>query len=378
MIDLRVDFGDVVSYLEMRGWARSEGGHLAELWEKDDIEVLVPRVSNAPDYGKRVEILVDDLQRFEGRPGAEIASEMARQFYDVTDVRADHEYGEACIPLDAGQKLFSAAKGLIVSATASTLRRRGYFGRSMPKRAREQAKKALVGHTRPGSYIVPIINRALLTEAPWEGDQPRLVESVEEAAFERRVVTNLARALGVLQEITVNMPNAPTGRDVHEAVGEGLSFEMCRAMERPLREGSVREISISIAWALGVAPPSNVSRAFVFPTECSNRLAEVAALLRQDRTDSQEVLYGVVVGLKSRSGDEGGRVEIEALVDGAKRLVRLDLGEREYEIARLSHKRRPVVVRGMLHRNPGRTATMDVRSFEQDLSLPFESLPTTR
>nr|WP_128136450.1 hypothetical protein [Micromonospora provocatoris] len=373
MIDMAIDHPHIASYLRNSGWRRSAGGELAEFWVKNEAEIMVPRSARAPDFEKRIDILANDLQRVEDRPAVEIKTEISYQFLDVTDVRADHEYGEQCIPLDAGQKLFTTAKGLVVSATASTLHRRGYYGRSIPRKAREQAKRTVVGHTRPGSYVIPIINEARLPDAPWDSDQPRLVESVEEAAFERRVTTNLARALGVLQEMALQ-PNRPSPRDINEAVGEGLSFEMCRAMSRPLQDEVVHEVSVSIAWAPGVSAPRGVGRGFDFPKECSDRLKEIATVLRRDRVDSHEVIYGVVVGLRSRSGDAGGRVEIETLVDGAKRLVRLDLNETDYETARSTHKRGPVVVRGTLHRNPGRTATMDVLSFEPDLSLPFQNV----
>ncbi|MCW3844396.1 hypothetical protein ONA70_30345 [Micromonospora yasonensis] len=373
MIDLAVDFPRIASYLRNSGWTPSVSGEIAEFWTRDEgLEVLVPKLPNAPDFDKRIELLTQDLQRIEDRPAQDIKNDITRQFLDITDVRADHEYGEQCIPLDAGHKLFTTARGLVVSATASTLQRRGYFGRSMPKKARDQAKRALVGHTRPGSYVVPIINNARLPDLPWEEEQPRLIESVEEAAFERRVATNLARALGALQEIAVVRESRPSNRDLHDAVGEGLSFEMCRAIVRPLQEEIVRKVDITFAWAPGVTPPRGVARAFEFPSERVDLLKDIAATLRRDPSNSEELIYGVVVGLRSRSGDDGGRVEVETLIDGAKRLVRLDLNESQYEVARACHKRSPVIARGTLHRNPGRMASMEVTNFEQDLSLPIE------
>ncbi|MGN9915976.1 hypothetical protein [Micromonospora palomenae] len=373
MIDLAVDFPQIASYLRNAGWAPSVSGEIADFWTRDEgLEVLVPKLPHAPDFDKRIELLTRDLQRIEERPAQDIRNDITRQFLDITDIRADHEYGEQCIPLEAGHKLFTTAKGLVVSATASTLQRRGYFGRSMPKRARDQARRALVGHTRPGSYVVPIINNARLPDLPSQDEQPRLIESVEEAAFERRVTTNLARALGVLQEIAVVRENKPSVRDVHDAVGEGLSFEMCRAIVRPLQEQVVRRVDITFAWAPGVAPPRGVAPGFEFPSGCLDSLKDVAGTLRRDPSNSEEVVYGIVVGLRSRSRDEGGRVEVETLIDGAKRLVRLDLNERQYEIARACHKRSPVIARGTLHRNPGRMASMEVANFEQDLSLPID------
>lgn len=374
MIELKVEFPHIISYLRNTGWERTLAGELGEFWSNGAAdELLVPKFSGASDFNKRLELLTRDLQRFESRSASDIAGDMARQFLDITDVRAEHDYGQDCIPLDAGQKLFTTAKGLVVASAASTLQRRGYFGKSIPKRAREQANKSLVGHTRPGSYIVPIINSARLPDTqPEDEQQLRLIETVEEAAFERRATTTLARALGVLHEITVDRGHSPSTQEIHDAVGEGISVEMCRSIVMSLKNDVVNGIDISIAWAPGVEAPRGVAKHFEFPSESKTAINDVAATLKRDPSNSEEVLYGLVVSLKSRTGDAGGRVEIETLIDGAKRLLRVDLPDSDYEVARARHKRGPVIVRGRLHRNPGRMATMDVTSFEPDLSLPFD------
>jgi hypothetical protein len=373
MIGMAIDLDHIVSYMNNAGWRRTVAGDVAEFWSKNgEYEVLVPRRQNAPDFDMRLKLLTLDLEKIEERPASEIKDDISRQFLDITNVRAEHEFGEMFIPLDAGHKLFATAKDLVVSAAASTLHRRGYFGRSMPRNAREQAKRTLVGHTRPGSYVVPVINQARLPELPWKSDQPHLIEHVEAAAFERRAATTLAQALGALQEIATTS-RRPSVRAVNEAVGAGLSFEMCRAIARPLQDDVIHRLNIDIAWAPGVTAPRGVETSFIFPKESSEKLKIISATLKNDPLDSQEVIYGVVISLKSRSSDNGGRVEVETLIDGAKRLVRIDLDERSYEIARASHKRSPVIARGTLHRNPGRMAVMEVVFFDQDLSLPLEA-----
>lgn len=371
MIDLAIAHPHLTSYLRRAGWQRSETGSTADYWRngRDDAELLVPKFATAPDFDRRVDLLTMDLSRFEQRPPEAIKEDMGRQFVDVTDVQAEHEYGELCIPLDAGHSLFATAKNLVIAAAASALNRRGYFGRSIPKRARDQAKRAFAGHTKPGSYIVPILNAAILPETPWDSEQPRLIETVEEIAFERRVTTTMARALNVLHEIAVTQQREPSRSEIHDAVGEGVSSEMCRAVAAPLKDKNITELDISVAWAPGVTPPRDVPRRIEFPWDCAQRVSDIAVTLKRNPIDSQTVLYGVVVGLRSRS-EPGGRVEIETLIEGSKRLVRLDLNAEHYEIARASHKHTPVVVLGTLHRNQGRMATMDVVSFEPDLSLP--------
>src|SRR5262249_11858414 len=159
---------------------------------------------------------------------------------DVTDVAADHEFDSSVFLLDSGQKLFLTAKKLVIAAAAATLARRGYFGHSIPTKARDQARKVLVGHTRPGSYVVPVVSRARLPDADWQdGAQLRIVAEVEEAAFDRRMLVTLARGLEVLQELAVNRSSEPSRREVYDGVGDGLSFEMCDGVIRSLKERAV-------------------------------------------------------------------------------------------------------------------------------------------
>jgi hypothetical protein len=370
MTVLAVGLPELTTYLQGAGWRRTVAGRVAEIWTYNGHEVVVPKIESAPDFQTRVEILTKDLQRLEDRPASAIRDEISRQFVDVTDVSADHSFGDAAIPLEAGEKLFGSAKRLVVAAAAATLRRRGYFGREVPQRARDQARSAMAGHTRPGSYVVPIISQARLPELPWQGDQPHLVKEVEEAAFDRRVTVTLARSLGVLQQLTVDRDTVPTGRDINDGVGEGLSYELCDSVIRVLKDPYVDQFEVEFRWAPAAPSPRGVTGSVGFPGESMPVLEHVASGLRRDVENRQQVVYGVVVTLSSREGQEGGRVDIDALVEGKKRSIRLELGPRDYDVAVSCHKRTPVQVRGVLHLQPGRQATMDVEAFEPDLALP--------
>ncbi|MFI9478137.1 hypothetical protein ACIG6B_30205, partial [Bacillus mobilis] len=227
-VSLSIGPNEISSYLARSGWNVSASSRVAQIWTPrhpdnyEELELLVPRISSASDFQTRLKILLHDLQAYEQRPGEEIRDEMSRQFVDVTDVSADHELDSSVFPLDASHKLFYSARKMVIAAAAATLKRRGYFGHAVPKRARDQARNVLVGHTRPGSYVVPVITRARIPDASWDDDRPRLIEEVEESSFDRRMVVTLAKGLTVLHELGVVSKKEPSNRDVYEGVGEGV------------------------------------------------------------------------------------------------------------------------------------------------------------
>ncbi len=378
-LSLQIGTLEMESYLARAGWSKTMSSRVAQLWVSDhpqssnrigDVEVLVPNIPAAPDFQTRLKILLSDLEAIEQRPIDQIRDEMTRQFIDVTDIKAEHDLDSSVFPLDASQKLFSSAKKMIIAAAAASLKRRGYFGHSVPKRARDQARGVLVGHTRPGSYVVPIISRARLPNAEWQGDRPYLVEEVEEASFDRRMVVTLSKALDVLHDLAVESEHEPSNRDVNESVSEGLSYELCDGVIRTLRDSAVQDFTVGFNWAPAVPQPSSTSKTITFPSECLPRLRQVARGLRKDVEDKQQVVYGWVEVLASRAQDVGGWVRVHAMVNGRQRIIRMNLDEEDYQKAVDSHKKYPVMVRGDLHLEEGKQATMDVHSFEFERPLP--------
>lgn len=378
-VTLTVGPVEMSSYLHRSGWVRSEAGRVAELWrpngddDSQDVNLLVPKIPSAPDFDARVSYLIEDLQAYEQRPTDVIRDEISRQFVDVTNVKADHTFDSSVFLLDASQKLFTSAKKIVIAAAAATLRRRGYFGHAVPHKAREQARSVLVGHTRPGSYVVPVISRAQIPDVTWDDNAPRLVEKVEQASFDRRMVVTLAKSLDVLHQLAVVQENEPSNREVHDGVGEGLSYELCNGVVQSLRDPAVREFKVAFEWAPAVAQPSGIASHTDFPSDCLDRIQRVARGLRRDTEDRARVVYGWVEVLSSRAEDVGGTVRVHGMVEGRHRIVRMSLDQEDYDKAMASHKKVPVIARGDLHLEEGKLATMDVRSFELEATLPGTS-----
>jgi hypothetical protein len=378
-VTLSVGPDEITTYLPRSGWVKTEAGRVAEIWqpngnsENRNAELLVPKISSAPDFQSRVNFLIEDLQHYELRPKETIRDEMSRQFVDVTNLEADHELDNSVFILDASQKLFTSAKKMVLAAAAATLRRSGYFGHRVPHKAREQARAVLVGHTRPGSYVVPVISRAQMPDVSWNDDAPRLVENVEQASFDRRMVVTLAKSLGILHELVVVREPEPSNRELHDGVGEGLSYELCNSVIQSLKDPAVQHLEIGFKWAPAVAQPRDTGALMNFPSGCLERVQRVARGLRRDTEQREHVVYGWVEVLSSRAEDVGGTVRVHGMIEGRHRIVRMTLNSSDYDKAVASHKKVPVIARGDLHLEEGKLATMDVRSFKLEATLPGTS-----
>lgn len=377
MTSLRVGFDDMTSYLTRAAWQPVMKGPLAEIWEASSgnlRRIMVPKVPSAPDYQSMLSSLTNELANMEGRSSAQVRDDMARQFLDITNLRAASVdlIGDT-IPLHAGIALFESAKRLVTASAASTLMRQGNFGRSMPKRALNHAKHVRLGHTIQGSYIVPIINEVRMPDVyaadEGSGSQPKLDLKVEEARFDRRVTTTMAHALEVLEEIAVTRDRTPSAADVHDAVAEGVSRELCDAVFRVLATGQVDSYDINFQWAPAVSPPRLLADSVEFPKGAVYVVEGIASTLKDFEHVEEQVVFGIITNCAAPLREGNGRVTVQAAINGRARTVKFDLDWRSFGMAsRYMAERRPVFVRGVLHMSSGRQATMDVRAFGPDPS----------
>lgn len=373
MNQLAIGVADMLSYLNLAGWKRDIAGPLIETWQHprlDYVQVLVPKVQTAPDFVNRVAMLTRELAEVERRSPEAVMDDISRQFLDVADLRVEHPDATSdTIPLEAGYAVFTSAKQLVVAAAGATLRRQAHFGRSMPTKARRHTNSVRLGHTKRGSYVVPIISHARIPDVPTFDDHPHLELAVEEALFDRRVMTTMSQALGVLEEMTVRRDRAPSRSEIHGAIGDGVSRELCQAVDQIIGTDTVAELSFDFRWAPAVNGPARAHNHVVFPDEARPLVEAVSKQLRTARDEHQSVLFGVITDLSSGTDELGVRVAIETVVDGRKRKVWFDLGEDDYEVAIRCFKRQPVVARGTLTTAAGRRPSMQVSFFGPDTSI---------
>ncbi|MBW1597930.1 hypothetical protein [Streptomyces sp. JJ38] len=375
MITSDVGPEELVTYLSRTGWTRTRAGALAELWQASDdteISVLVPRHAEAEDFKRTLGVFTSEVARYERRKPEDVHRDIARQFLDVTDLRAaDDDITESTISLQAGMSLFNSANRLMVSAAAATIQRQGYYGRSMPKAAHAHARRLRLGQTRPGSYVIPIISSARFGyPIQTEEKVPRLHVESEESYFDRRVLATLSRSLETLAEMTMIRELAPSRDEVIDSVDEGVSTELCRAVLEVIGAGGISAFDVSFKWATASPSPGNLRDQIKFTQEQATLIEEVGEELKGVEKPSETVLYGVIRKMSLRKNEQIGRVTLETLIAGRPRSVSFDLDLDTYRRAARYHgERRRVVVTGILDTPPGRPATMKVKGFGPDRSV---------
>lgn len=363
----------VAAYLQHKGWRVTDGGRVAWFWthhDHIDAEVLMPRIESAADYQHRLAILLADIAKYEQRREQRVADDMALVFDDVTDLTIDSDERDGSIPLQVGSNLFLSARRIMVAAAATTLRRQAHFGRSVPARARAHASHVRLGHTRRGSYVVPVISNARPLPSV-DAEEVLVVDlPTEESMFDRRVLVSLSNALDVLHEMTVRREWQPSGSDIVSSVGEGVSYELCKAVGDILTSGSLGELDISFTWAPASQPPHVSSNRVGFPHDAASSVEEVAQRLRKIARPREDVIFGVVEDLHDSEDEPDARVGIKTIIDRRPRLVWLHLDKETYRLALRCHERKQrVIARGVLNAQPGRTASMEVSHLAPDEPL---------
>jgi hypothetical protein len=173
-----IGVAEIRRYLSVKNWQPETVGEVAELWnhhEYPGATLLVPAIEAASDFDMRVGFLTQDLSKVEQRPTEAVSYDISTVFFDITNLQPKNpEFIQDSISVEAGQKLFESAEKLMEAAAAATIRRQGHYSRSMPLLARSHAKALRIGHTRRGSYIVPIFSPARPAPVIPEAEEPRL------------------------------------------------------------------------------------------------------------------------------------------------------------------------------------------------------------
>jgi len=360
---------EIGAYLRSHGWVEREGGRLASLWQHDqhtNEEMLVPLRPEARDYDFRLSLLMGQLAKIEKRPVSVVHREITRVLYDVGQVSAEHhEFTNHSVPLQAGLTIFTATSRMVVASAASTIRRQSFFGRTVPPEARQHARRVRVGHTVPGSYIVPVFSRVIPDTDPAWGVYS--AARVDASPFDRQVMTTFANALRVLHEITVARDAEPTANEITDSVSEGVTWDLCQAVSDVTGSSLVNQLEIRFDWSPATRPPAIESPPARFPSEATSIIRKVADTLRRTKRE-EDVIYGKITRLEYRDGDPTGRVTIETEINGRPRRVWVTLAADDYRRALQLHDQQEIVAaRGPLLNQPSGQITMIATSLEPAL-----------
>lgn len=340
------------SWLQFKGWenVNPEGSRLS-LWRRESDEVAVPLLTDAPDYWRRWRDLVQSLAEIEQSTPEAVLEEFLNEGADISEWRVAHTSAiDETIPLSTLHTLTGSVKSAVIAAANATISPRGYFGHSIPKKAREAAELARAGQTRRGSYVLPIISR-LPSLRP--DRQSTLDVQAELRPYQRQVMLTMSAAMERLHTLTVDRDSEPSQSAINDAVGLGVSHELVSAVANSLEDPAIGSLTVSFNWARAVPGPDRM-RPIEFPADSGALVRHVAERLKDSDVSVEQRVIGSVRRVERRDEDEMGSAIIRANMGGAERSVRMLLNDEEFHEATTAlDQRRPIFAIGVVERRSG-------------------------
>lgn len=360
---------DVTEWLRIHGWTQAAAlGNIAQRWQSDTTGVLVPMSIRSPDFELRWSEMLSRLAGTFNTDPAGVLLAVAKSGSDIAEFRASGQIDDS-IPLGDASTLIDSVRRSIQASANSALQPRSYYGHSLPDAAREHARNVRMGQTRRGSYIIPVISRLPVLQ-PDDADDAVLFEDVVFQPFARSAMLKLAQGLVALRDLT-HAAAAPRGSQITEAVGAGVSSELCEAVANTLETESIGELEVAFTWAerlKSLSAPESVSLA----SEAVPLLRHVGSILKGEPVVGRQTVVGYVKRLDRGEDDEIGRITLRSLDSDRARNITIDLKDADYHIAgEANTERRMVAATGILHREPGRA----LRFTEVDDFQLLEGLP---
>ncbi|MEV0196126.1 hypothetical protein [Nonomuraea sp. NPDC050691] len=363
------------AYLRANSW-HFQGKPLPrmELWGRDSWEVLIPLNRQASDYARRIKNFIEDIAGERGSGIDDVATELRYIEDDVIDLEFDEDRSR--VPLSEAARLLEGARAFAVANACSAIHRRSYHGRSQPLRAREYADFVGMGHTREGSFVIPILSPiGVMKPVIIEGEQEPLIDVQSELNyFPRRVTGIMADVLREIHELAVVRERIPPKEDLNRAVVAGLSADACASLAAMVSAPNASDLDITFQWALTAAPPRAGGDTIEFPQEAAGAIREIGHILRDQVQLEDAVIYGFVSSLDRDPDDEEGVVKVKALVGHRIRPVKIVLRGDAYHTAVEAHdlKLRVIATGPMVKSGAGTLSMPKVHLFRVDDYLPLE------
>lgn len=361
---------DVSTWLALQDWKLVASlGDIAQRWQGKDAEAVVPLLRTAPDFSLRWDEMLNRLGAAFKTDEAGVLLAVTKSGSDVAEFRATGQIDDS-LPLGDAATFIDSVRRWMQASANSALQPRSYFGHSVPDAARDHARKVRMGQTRRGSYVVPVISRLPMLR-PENVDDEVLFDDATYQPFARTAMLRLAEGLDTLRDLT-HGSTTPSPRSITEAVGAGVSSELCEAVANTLETESIDGLDVSFSWAARL-PVFNAPGSVALEDGAVEIIREVERVLKGAPQVGRQTVIGYVKRLDRGEDDEVGRVTLRVLDNDKARNVTVELNDADYHIAgEANTERKMVSATGILHRAPGhalRFTEVDQFRFQEPLPV---------
>lgn len=366
---------DAAAYLLQQGWTlESASASWAVYLKRFDgfdgqpVKLEVPQQAAAPDYGRAFGHLIDDLARLEQRAPSSLLRDISASSVDVVRLAIEgSSTRDGRIPVEAGRRVYEAARDLLLAAACSVIDPRPVFVKRKPEDAMSLLGRARFGLAEVGSFVLTMecsIPPRLRHAAEGDDGDP-------DAPLERKACVRLARALQAAEWATRQSGASGKIDPFRERTRDGVSANLCDGIAEILDATSADTLRAAFSFAPRRPLLAEVPRAIAFSSDTSGILREAAKRMREDASYPATEVFGTVVKLDSPNSAIGGEVVLRVEVpDGRLRRVRVVLDATPYQVAIEAHGARTLVrCVGDLAREGGSWVLRNPRDFaaaEQD------------
>lgn len=247
------------------------------------------------------------------------------------------------IPVEAGRRVYEAARDLLLAAACSVIDPRPVFAQRKPDEAMSLLGRARFGQTEVGSFVLtmecsiaPRLQQTLLAEQEADSDDA-------EAPFERKTCLQLARALQAAEGATRESAASGMLEPFRQRAKDGVSANLCEALAEILEATSAETLRAGFSFAPARPLRAAAPRIIAFSSDTAAILREGATRLRAEASYPATEIVGTVVKLDSHDAAAGGEAVLRVDFEGRIRQVKVKLDAAAYQVAIAAHSDRSLV-----------------------------------
>lgn len=363
------------AYLSYRGWEQvQEAIRGASNWiaPARSAAIALPEDEQLEDYALRIRDALQVVAETHGESPDEILDQVLTITSDILRFRSVQDaFRDGSIPLDSGVDLFDGIRETLAVGAKSFRQHLPYYGQKNWPDAEAFLRKARLGQTERGSYIVTVLSRIPQIDDEEEvgpvDEQPTLPGMPTQ---ERQILETLVEALAATREAIESYRETQDPVVFQEAVPKGVSLDLCAALVELTDRPGRSTVEVAPRWSPLVPVTRRLPEVLVFEPADVAPLRRAIDEFKQAEIEPEATVMGWIETL-ARHEEGTGPGEITIVAESGVptgRKVRVALDTADYERAIGTHSRGArVIAAGTLTRIGNRFWLLDGRLIRDNL-----------
>jgi hypothetical protein len=339
----------LIAFARTEGWSKVEsfGDHADVYAGPNRPEIIIPRTERLADYPAVVSQLIDIFASTTDQDEMVAYRNLIGADSDVVRVRAIGADDDGSVPLEAGVKIVSQARDMLLAAACSVRAPQPLYRAGANKEANDYMQRVKLGQTEHGSFVVTLLSPVppSLTSSQLPLDVS--LQTFDDEPMERLVTRRLMQALEASREAAERVISGETNA-FEESITLGVSANLCEAVAALIEQSD--GLDIGVTWAR-TRPRNEPFRKISFTQNDGKIFKEAARTFRLKQPKLDVTLYGDVHILKREPDEFDGIINLRTIIDDKIQSVTAVLDQNNFQSAlKALDSKKQVIVTGDLER----------------------------